>query len=167
MNNMFILAHIGAAEGIIMHNLTIICLISSQIRTQMIFELLGNGTVPDACQHVEVTQTKEAVESAGNFLFFWFFFFPWRGPGPAVSVRLLCEGNSPGLPHLSVSCIRCSFALSWRDTANRCLHLPGLRGALRERKRERSDVVISHFKIWLFTSRAARCKAAQPFIPWF
>lgn len=61
MNNVFILAHICAAEGIIMHNLTIICLIPSQIRTQMIFELLGNGTLPDACQHVGVTQTKEAV----------------------------------------------------------------------------------------------------------
>lgn len=36
---------------------------------QMNFELLGNGVVPDACQHVEITQTKEPVKSAGNFHF--------------------------------------------------------------------------------------------------
>lgn len=35
---------------------------------QMNFELPGNSTVPDACQHVEGTQTKKAVESDGNFL---------------------------------------------------------------------------------------------------
>lgn len=37
---------------------------------QMNFELLGNSAVPDACQHVEVTQTKEAVKTAGNLIFF-------------------------------------------------------------------------------------------------
>ncbi len=70
---------------------------------QMNFRLLGNSAVPDACQHVEVTQTKEAVESAGNFLFFFL-----DAMGPAVSLRLLCEGDTADFPHLAVPCIRCS-----------------------------------------------------------
>lgn len=35
----------------------------------MNFELLGSTVVPDTCQHVELTQTKEPVKSAGNFHF--------------------------------------------------------------------------------------------------
>ena len=72
-----------------------------------------------------------------------FIFFPvW---GPAVLLRLLCQGTIPGFPHLSIPCIRCSswlFALNCWGTVNRCLHLLWLRG----RFRGRSYIVITHFK---------------------
>lgn len=135
---------------------------------QMNFQLLGNSTVPDACQHVEVTQTKEAVESSGNFL----LFFSVDAMGPAVSLRLLCEDDTLG--SLSPGCSMhqmfvLTFALSCRGTANRCLHLPGLRG----RFRGWSYIVISHFK-FNFSPRLRSCQLQATamslhysFISWF
>lgn len=99
---------------------------------QMNFEVLGNRAAPDSCQHVEVTQTKEAVESAGHFSF----------PTWCVARQLSrwdyhVKAAHSGLPHLSVWCIRWYFwlfALSCRGTANRCLHLAGLRGQIQRKK---------------------------------
>lgn len=48
---------------------------------QMNLELLGNGAASDARQHVKVTQTKGAVECAGNFLC---FVRVLDAPGPAL-----------------------------------------------------------------------------------
>lgn len=68
-------------------------------------ELLGNGTASVARQHVKVTQTKGAVECAGNFPCFvcaWLDLLR-----PAVWQRWLCGGRIPDLVHLPVPSIRC------------------------------------------------------------
>ena len=97
------------------------------------------------------------------FFFFWFsfFFFSLKGPWPAVLPRLLCEGNSPGLPHLSVSCIRCFFCIELTRHSEQVSAPPRAEGRAEREKEREANVVISHFKIRLFTSRAVRCKAAQ------
>lgn len=96
------------------------------------------------------------------------FFSSLDAQRPAVSVRLLCEGSTPGSPHLPVPSIRCSswlFELSCWDTANRCLYLPGPRG----RFRGRSDIIISHFKLACPQTRhTISCIHAQPEVfSWF
>lgn len=69
-------------------------------------ELLGNAAAPDACQHVQAAQTKEAVESPRQFSLFLFIFLD--AEGPAVCLRLLCDSSTPALPHLSVFDFLCS-----------------------------------------------------------
>lgn len=105
---------------------------------QMNFVLLGNSAVPDACQHVAVTQTKEAVESVGNF---HFFLDVW---GPAVSLRLLCEGSTPAFPS-PVCFIHRMFFLTF------CIELPrpsqqACAPWIKDKFRERRHTVIICFK---------------------
>lgn len=104
------------------------------ISSQMNLELLGNSAASDARQHVKVTQTKGAVECAGNFPC---FVCVWLDSSrPAVWQRWLCGGRTPHLLHLPFPSIRCSSGLfiylffsraaeTWRAGACMCI---GLRG---------------------------------------
>lgn len=80
-------------------------------------------------------------------IFTFFCFYVW---GPAVSLRLLCEGSTLALPHLSFPCIRCSSRLSavnCTGAVNRCRHFLGQRATFRGRR----YIVISHFKFFFLT----------------
>lgn len=101
---------------------------------QMNLELLGNGAASDARQHVKVTQTKGAVECAGNFP--CFACVRLDSSRPAVSLQMIMwrENTRFASPTCSEHQMfpRTFFFFfskpSCRDLASRCLCVLGRRG---------------------------------------
>lgn len=126
---MFILAYICVAEYTI-PTLTIMCLISSQAACRCICHSLEKEQSL-MCVNMSEAHWQKKLSSL-LAIFICHLMRCW----PAVSLRLLCEGSTPGWPHLSVSCTRYSFwlfPLSSQSTVNRCLHLMRPKGQIQRK----------------------------------
>lgn len=151
------LVHVSAEERIIIHILTIMCLISSQTARRWILSSLETAQSLMHVTHVKVTHTKEAVECASNFLF---FFLSWCVGASCLTEIIMWR------QHTRFASPVCSkhqmFFLTFWVELNRCLHLLGLRG----RFRGRGYIIISYFKFnfspRLRSHRTISCRHAQP-----
>lgn len=103
------MVYIRVAESIIMHGLTIMWLISSPTARRLILSSL------ETAQYLmRVNMPQSHRQRKLKSLLAIFLFFPLDVWGPAVSLRLLCDGSTLTSLHLPVPHIRCSSWLSVR-----------------------------------------------------